>query len=158
MLGDGHPAHPRVGTASQEAFVCTSLQLAVHALAHRWTEADLGLAGQAEVPQCVMAANQRHEDTEWPLSRAMETDFHLRADGRLTPEPPYTADQPEEFTYDPFDPVPTTGGALLLSDEFPAVPLDQTAMVARKDVLVFNVNSTATAPDFALDGITLTVH
>jgi predicted acyl esterase len=74
------------------------------------------------------------------------------------PEPPYTADQPEEFTYDPFDPVPTTGGALLLSDEFPAVPLDQTAMVARKDVLVFNVNSTATAPDFALDGITLTVH
>jgi hypothetical protein len=50
MLGLDRPAHPPVGAAAQREFVCTSLQLAVHALAHRWTEADLGLAGQAEVP------------------------------------------------------------------------------------------------------------
>ncbi|MGW1713861.1 hypothetical protein [Streptomyces sp. NPDC002156] len=50
MLGHDRPAHPPVGAAAQSAFVCTSLQLAVHALAHRWSETDLGLAGQAEVP------------------------------------------------------------------------------------------------------------
>ncbi|MFJ9900940.1 hypothetical protein ACIQPR_47270 [Streptomyces sp. NPDC091280] len=50
MLGPDQPVHPPVGAAAQREFVCTSLQLAVHALAHRWTEGDLGLAGQAEVP------------------------------------------------------------------------------------------------------------
>ncbi|EDY55684.1 MULTISPECIES: hypothetical protein [Streptomyces] len=50
MLDLDRPAHPPVGAAAQRKFVCSSLQLAVHALAHRWTKADLGLAGQAEVP------------------------------------------------------------------------------------------------------------
>lgn len=65
------------------------------------------------------------------LPRAVDTDFHLRADGRLTQEPPSAAEQAEEFTYDPMDPVPTTGGALLMgggllnTDEFRPGPLDQ---------------------------------
>ncbi|MFD9392587.1 CocE/NonD family hydrolase [Streptomyces sp. NPDC060000] len=58
----------------------------------------------------VMGVNQRREETEWPLSRAVDTDFHLRADGRLTVEPPPVAEQVEEFTYAPLDPMPTTGG------------------------------------------------
>ncbi|MER6954072.1 CocE/NonD family hydrolase [Streptomyces sp. NPDC000618] len=91
----------------------------------------------------VMGINQWREETEWPLSRAVDTDFHLRADGRLTQEPPSTAEQAEEFTYDPMDPVATTGGALLMgggllnADEFRPGPLDQTAVEAREDVLVF---------------------
>ncbi|MFI1030655.1 CocE/NonD family hydrolase [Streptomyces sp. NPDC020951] len=91
----------------------------------------------------VMGINQWREETEWPLSRAVHTDFHLRADGRLTQEPPTTAEQAEEFTYDPMDPVATTGGALLMgggllnADEFRPGPLDQTAVEAREDVLVF---------------------
>ncbi|CAM5451645.1 hypothetical protein SAFG77S_01005 [Streptomyces afghaniensis] len=84
-----------------------------------------------------MGINQWREETEWPLSRAVDTDFHLRADGRLTQEPPSTAERADEFTYDPMDPVPTTGGALLMSDEFRAGPLDQTAVEGREDVLVF---------------------
>jgi predicted acyl esterase len=82
----------------------------------------------------VMGINQWREETEWPLSRAVDTDFHLRADGRLTREPPSTAEQAEQFTYDPMDPVPTTGGALLMSDEFRPGPVDQTAVDAREDV------------------------
>ncbi|WUB67578.1 hypothetical protein OG852_47945 [Streptomyces sp. NBC_00582] len=70
-------------------------------------------------------------------------DFHLRADGRLTPEPPSAAEQPEEFTYDPMDPVPTVGGALLLTDDFRPGPLDQTAVEAREDVLVFTTEPRA---------------
>ena len=85
----------------------------------------------------VMGVNQWREETEWPLSRAVDTDFHLRADGRLTPEPPPVAEQAEVFTYDPMDPVPTTGGALLMSDDFRPGPLHQTAVETREDVLVF---------------------
>ncbi|MFF4274302.1 CocE/NonD family hydrolase [Streptomyces sp. NPDC001536] len=85
----------------------------------------------------VMGVNQWREETEWPLSRAVDTDFHLRADGRLTQEPPAVAEQAEEFTYDPMDPVPTTGGALLMSEEFRPGPLDQRDVEAREDVLVF---------------------
>ncbi|WP_405824966.1 CocE/NonD family hydrolase [Streptomyces sp. NBC_01390] len=91
----------------------------------------------------VMGVNQWREEKEWPLPRAVETDFHLRADGRLTLEQPSAAEQPEEFTYDPMDPVPTTGGPLLLSDEFRPGPLDQTAVEARQDVLVFTTEPLA---------------
>lgn len=41
------------------------------------------------------------------------------------------------MTYDPMNPVPTTGGALLLTDDFRPGPLDQTAVEAREDFLVF---------------------
>jgi putative CocE/NonD family hydrolase len=91
----------------------------------------------------VMGINQWREETEWPLSRAVDTDFHLRADGRLTLERPSTAEQPEEFTYDPMDPVPTTGGALLMADEFRPGPLDQAVVEARDDVLVFTTEPLA---------------
>ncbi|MFG3280343.1 hypothetical protein [Streptomyces sp. NPDC048111] len=50
MLGPEHRVTPPVGRAAEGEFVRTSVQLAVHALAHRWTEADLGLAGKAELP------------------------------------------------------------------------------------------------------------
>ncbi|MER6356589.1 CocE/NonD family hydrolase [Streptomyces sp. NPDC001634] len=96
-----------------------------------------------------MGINQWREETEWPLSRAVDTVFHLRADGRLTLEPPSTAEQAEEFTYDPMDPVPTSGGALLMgggllmTDEFRPGPLDQAAVEAREDVLVFTTEPLA---------------
>jgi putative CocE/NonD family hydrolase len=114
----------------------------VHEMQFDWFRRALG-DGEALEPDTgtvllfVMGINQWREETEWPLSRAVYTDFHLRADGRLTPEPPSTAERAEEFTYDPMDPVPTTGGALLLSDEFRPGPLDQTAVEGREDVLVF---------------------
>ncbi|MDQ0963829.1 hypothetical protein QFZ66_007707 [Streptomyces sp. B4I13] len=73
----------------------------------------------------------------------MDTDFHLRGGGRLTREPPSTAEQAEEFTYDPMDPVPTTGGALLMTDDFRPGPLDQTAVEAREDVQVFTTEPLA---------------
>ncbi|MEU1440846.1 hypothetical protein [Streptomyces mirabilis] len=40
------------------------------------------------------------------------------------------------MAYDPMNPVPTTGGALLLTDGFRTGPLHQTAVEAREDVLV----------------------
>ncbi|MCX5357929.1 CocE/NonD family hydrolase [Streptomyces sp. NBC_00124] len=125
----------------------------VHDMQFDWFRRILGEGG-GEAPEpdtgkvllFVMGVNQWREETEWPLSRAVDTDFHLRADGRLTPEPPPAAEQAEQFTYDPMDPVPTTGGALLMgggllnTDEFRPGPLDQAAVEAREDVLVFTTD------------------
>ncbi|MDQ0758811.1 CocE/NonD family hydrolase [Streptomyces canus] len=116
----------------------------VHDLQFDWFQRLLGDGG-GEAPEpdtgkvllFVMGVNQWREETEWPLSRAVDTDFHLRGDGRLTPEPPSTAEQADQYTYDPMDPVPTTGGALLMTDDFRPGPLDQAAVEAREDVLVF---------------------
>ncbi|MER6184913.1 CocE/NonD family hydrolase [Streptomyces sp. NPDC001652] len=114
----------------------------VHDLQFDWFARTLG-EGTALEPDTgtvllfVMGTNQWREETEWPLSRAVDTEFHLRAEGRLTPEPPSTAEQADQFTYDPMDPVPTTGGALLMTDDFRPGPLDQAAVEAREDVLVF---------------------
>lgn len=120
----------------------------LHDMQFDWFRRTIG-DGEAVEPDAgtvllfVMGINQWREETEWPLPRAVDTDFHLRADGRLTREPPSAAEQAEEFTYDPMDPVPTTGGALLMgggllnTDEFRPGPLDQAAVEAREDVLVF---------------------
>ncbi|WP_327730944.1 CocE/NonD family hydrolase [Streptomyces sp. NBC_00487] len=114
----------------------------VHDMQIDWFQRTIG-DGEALEPDTgqvllfVMGTNQWREETEWPLSRAVDTDFHLRADGRLTAEPPPVAEQAEEFTYDPLDPVPTTGGALLMTDDFRPGPLDQAAVETREDVLVF---------------------
>jgi putative CocE/NonD family hydrolase len=73
----------------------------------------------------------------------VDTDFHLRTDGRLTLEPLSTAEPAEEFTYDSMDPVPTTGGALLIAEEFRPGQSDQSAVEARDDVLVFTTEPLA---------------
>ncbi|MEU2927116.1 CocE/NonD family hydrolase [Streptomyces sp. NPDC007251] len=120
----------------------------MHDMQFEWFQRTIG-DGQALEPDTgqvllfVMGINQWREEIEWPLSRAVDTDFHLRAYARLTPVPPSTAEQPEEFTYDPMDPVPTTGGALLMSDEFRPGPLDQTAVEACEDVLVLTTEPLA---------------
>jgi putative CocE/NonD family hydrolase len=84
----------------------------------------------------VMGTNQWREEQEWPLARAVDTDLFLRAGGRLAFEAPGDGEGTDTFTYDPTDPVPTVGGNLLMSNEFPSGPLDQAKVEARPDVLV----------------------
>ena len=86
----------------------------------------------------VTGTNEWREEQEWPLSRAVDTELFLRADGRLAHDPPGPAEGTDAFVYDPADPVPTTGGALLMSSEFRAGPLDQYKVEARPDVLVYS--------------------
>jgi putative CocE/NonD family hydrolase len=47
------------------------------------------------------------------------------------------AESPDEYAYDPQNPVMTRGGALLMTPEFRAGPFDQSATESREDVLVF---------------------
>lgn len=85
----------------------------------------------------VMGVNQWREEQEWPLARAVDTDLFLRAEGGLAFELPDAGEGSDTYVYDPADPAPTTGGALLMSSDFRPGPLDQTAVEARPDVLVY---------------------
>ncbi|MDX3837453.1 CocE/NonD family hydrolase [Streptomyces europaeiscabiei] len=85
----------------------------------------------------VMGRNEWREEQEWPLACAVDTDLFLRADGALTFELPQAGEESDTYTYDPADPVPTMGGALLMTENFRPGPLDQAAVEARPDVVVY---------------------
>jgi uncharacterized protein len=107
--------------------------------------ADDGAPGPALPPVLlfVMGVNQWREEQEWPLARAVDTALFLRGGDRLAFEAPEAGEGTDAFTYDPADPVPTTGGALLMANEFPAGPLDQARVEARPDVLVYTTDPLA---------------
>ncbi|MEU6228985.1 CocE/NonD family hydrolase [Streptomyces sp. NPDC047042] len=115
-----------------------------HAWFRQWLtpDAEAGDGGpvQPHLPPVLLfvtGINEWREEQEWPLSRAADTELFLRADGRLTDDPPQEDEGGDRYVYDPADPVPTTGGAALLQDEFRLGPLDQARVEARPDVLVY---------------------
>ncbi len=87
----------------------------------------------------VMGANRWRDEDDWPLVRAQETAWYLRADGLLAREPP--GDEPaDEFVYDPDDPAPTIGGPTSLPARMMKAnsgPLDQRKLSERPDVLTY---------------------
>lgn len=85
----------------------------------------------------VMGRNEWREEQEWPLARAVDTDLFLRAEGGLGFDAPAPGEGSDTYVYDPADPAPTTGGAILMSSEFRRGPLDQARVEARADVLVY---------------------
>lgn len=102
-----------------------------------WLKAiDTGLMTESPIKLFVMGANIWREEEEWPLARAVKMSYFLRAGGRLDPGRP-AAEEPDRYSYDPNDPVPTCGGATLMGPEFPSGPMDQRAIEARTDVLLF---------------------
>lgn len=92
----------------------------------------------------VMGENRWRNEAEWPLARAVLTDYHLRADGVLSPEPPDADEAPDTFIADPNDPVPTLGGNLCGGQlEQPPGAFDQRPIEARDDVLVYSTEPLA---------------
>ena len=85
----------------------------------------------------VMGRNVWRDEANWPPARSVEQRWFLRAGGSLAPSGPELGEPPSEFVYDPADPVPTVGGHCVLSRGYPTGPLDQAAVEARADVLVF---------------------
>ena len=70
----------------------------------------------------VMGANIWRDEQEWPLARTRSTPFYLRSsgaangaggDGLLTSIPPIAPEIPDTYTYDPKNPVPSRGGAMM---------------------------------------------
>src|SRR5581483_896955 len=95
----------------------------------------------------VMSANQWREEADWPLARAKSTKYFLHSGGKAnsmrgngglsTPTPAKEA--PDQYVYDPANPVPTIGGPLCCEQwRWPAGPRDQRPAESRDDVLVYS--------------------
>ncbi|MDX3638097.1 CocE/NonD family hydrolase [Streptomyces sp. MB09-02B] len=113
-----------------------------HGWFRHWLAGDTeaGDADAAQLPPVLLfvsGINQWREEQQWPLARAVDTEYFLRADGHLTDDRPKEGEGGDTYVYDPADPVPTTGGAALMSSEFRPGPLDQARVEARPDVLVY---------------------
>ncbi|MDD2763361.1 MAG: CocE/NonD family hydrolase [Opitutaceae bacterium] len=111
---------------------------------------DDGISREKPVKIFVMGRNIWRDEDDWPLARAQSTRYYLHSegkantltgDGRLSPALP-AAEPADKYLYDPADPTPTHGGAIL---GLPAGPLDQRVVEARSDVLVY------TTPAFQQD-------
>ncbi len=103
---------------------------------------DTGVDEWAPVRIFVMGENVWRDENEWPLARTVYTDYYIHSDGRantrsgdgtLSTEPP-ADEQPDEFVYDPLDPVPTKGGGNL---GLSAGAHNQAKIEDRADVLVY---------------------
>ena len=128
------------GYAAQAALI--DLRIDWHSLQLRWFDhwlkgLDTGILQEPPVKLFVMGRNRWRDEADWPLARARTVAYHLRQDGRLTEEPPGEGEDPDSYLYDPADPVPTRGGNVLISPEYPPGPYDQRPLEARPDVLVF---------------------
>ena len=84
----------------------------------------------------VLGENVWRDEREFPLERQQLTRYYLRPGELSTTEPGNTP--PEEYLYDPANPVPTIGGRLCCGNAIPPGPADQSPNSTRDDVLVFS--------------------
>lgn len=116
----------------------------------RWFDAKLkdvvsGLDSEPPVRIFVMGTNRWRSEPTWPLTDTQFTPFYLHSggdanrqsgDGKLDTQIPAT-EAPDNYVYNPADPVRTHGGNLLMTSEFPPGPKAQELPENRADVLVF---------------------
>jgi putative CocE/NonD family hydrolase len=109
----------------------------------RWFDATLkgdegSLAGETPVEVFVMGENRWRGYEEWPVPGSREEKWYLRAGGVLSREAPAgDVCAPDKYKYDPKDPTPTVGGALLMPGVYRAGARDQRPIEDRPDVLVY---------------------
>lgn len=94
-----------------------------------------------------MGSNQWQTAETWPPQSAEMTTFYLDSEGQanslfgngvLTTQMPNAADQPDAFTYDPMNPVPSVGGNVCCTGgAIDGGAFDQQELEARQDILVY---------------------
>lgn len=125
-------------------------------LAYRWF--GRWLRGDEQPPQADsvryfdVGTRRWHADECWPPN-GLEVRLYLSSDGRantrsgdgrLIWEPP-VADPPDQFVYDPDDPVPTVGGRIMQVEFGPGGIQDQASVEDRPDILVYTTQQLGTA-------------
>lgn len=104
----------------------------------RWLKGKDSLEERPPVRIFVMGLNQWRDEEDWPLARAKDLKLYLNPGGGLGAEPAKNT-PPDNFVYNPSNPVKTHGGAVCCNNTvFPWGPLDQRAVETRKDVLVYS--------------------
>jgi uncharacterized protein len=106
-----------------------------------------GLKEESPVQIFVMGANQWREAESWPVEGTEFRSYYLhslgsansrKGNGMLRVEQPDET-QPDRFTYDPENPVPSRGGhSCCTPDVAPVGPYDQAEIEDRADVLVYS--------------------
>ncbi|PSN78908.1 hydrolase [filamentous cyanobacterium CCP4] len=112
-----------------------------------WFDQQLKGAAETAYPDpvliYVMGANTWRGEADWPLPRTRYTSYYLHSNGRantlngdgvLNLELPGENEASDRFVYDPQNPVPSAGGAMLGPN---AGIQPQTAVEQRQDVLVY---------------------
>jgi len=126
----------------------------------RWYDACL--KGQDDSPTdppvqlFVMGENRWRTYDTFPVPGARAEDWHLQPDGGLD-RPVATPSAPDVYDFDPKDPVPTVGGATLLTPSRPAGPYDQRPVEARPDVLTYT-SDVLEEPCTALGAASVTLY
>ena len=122
------------GFASSAAFI--DLQIDMASLQVRWFDhwlkgIDTGILREAPIKLFVMGANVWRDEQEWPLARTVHTNYYLhsggkanslRGNGLLSTEVP-GSEAPDQYDYDPANPVITHGGSLLMSPAVQTRPI-----------------------------------
>ncbi len=113
---------------------------------------DDGISKEKPVKIFVMGKNVWRDEDDWPLPRTQYTRYYLHSagkantlsgDGGLSPAAP-AAEPADHYVYDPDDPMPTHGGAILGDTiHYPPGPLDQRVVESRPDVLVYTTDAFA---------------
>jgi putative CocE/NonD family hydrolase len=107
---------------------------------------DSPMLSKPPVKVFVMGANKWRESREWPPEGSSTRLFYLEShgkansldgDGALSDKP--GAGAADQFVFDPYNPVPTHGGAVCCNPKvFQWGPMDQRPVEARRDVLVYS--------------------
>ncbi|WP_370943244.1 CocE/NonD family hydrolase [Amycolatopsis sp. cg5] len=119
-----------------------------------WLRAHFGLESlvdRAPVRLFLQNADRWLDFAQWPPAKSVTTALHLGAGGTLAREPESTSDS---FTYDPADPTPSVGGAVLSGK---TKQQDNGALEARPDVLVYTGEPLETKLD-VIGEITAHIH
>jgi hypothetical protein len=97
-----------------------------------------------------MGSNTWQSAEMWPPKNAEMTTYYLKSsgkanslygDGTLSLEKPGSDDQPDTFTYDPMNPVPSYGGSVCCTgNAVEGGAFDQRKMESRQDILVYTTD------------------
>ncbi|MBS1856015.1 MAG: CocE/NonD family hydrolase [Acidobacteria bacterium] len=106
---------------------------------------DAPLLSRPPVKLFVMGANQWRESREWPPEGSAPKTFYLESRGRANSlsgdgalNEKRSTGAPDQFVFDPVNPVPTRGGQVCCNPRiFPWGPMDQRPVEQRRDVLVY---------------------
>ena len=126
----------------------------------RWYDSRLkniknGMDEEPPVHYFLMGANEWRFADAWPLPVTNFVHYYLHSegnansligDGSLSIVRP-SEEPPDNFTYDPNNPVPTVGGQIMASGEFGQMmntvsgPMDRSSVESRKDILVYTTGA-----------------